>query len=88
MASELIWKRLSEGDRKEIEKKAKKIMDDFAKTLEKLPVRKEGVVEREIFEREEGDGRKCDSDFRDLMFENASKKDKEFIIAEKGSWIK
>ena len=44
MASELLWRRLSEAEKKAIEQKAKKIILEFGKTLEKLripPIRKE-----------------------------------------------
>lgn len=88
MASQLIWKRLSDAEKKEIEKKAKGIMEDFAKTLEKLPARKEGIVERVDFEREEKEPWRVDSDFRMIMLENAPKKQDDCIVAEKGAWIK
>jgi len=87
MASELMWRRLSELEKKEIEKKAKKVMEDFAKTLEKLPARKEGIVEREVFEREENNLFESDKDFRMIMLENAPKKEDNCIIGEKGAWV-
>ncbi|MBI2628913.1 hypothetical protein HYW74_02430 [Candidatus Pacearchaeota archaeon] len=49
MASELMWRRVSEAEKKQIEEKAKRIMLDFGKTLEKLPKVKEAVVERDVF---------------------------------------
>jgi len=89
MASELTWRRLSDKERKEVEEKAKKIMLEFGKTLESLPEIPEAVVEREKFEREEnGKITECDDIFRDIMLENAPKKNKDFIIAEKGGWTK
>jgi len=87
MASELTWRRLSDKERKEVEEKAKKIMLEFGKTLESLPEIPEAVVEREKFEREEGKGDLCDDIFRDIMLGNAPKKNKNFIIAEKGGWV-
>ncbi|MEK6873457.1 MAG: hypothetical protein AABW91_01320 [Nanoarchaeota archaeon] len=90
MASEMLWRRLSDKERKEVEQKAKKIMLEFGKTLEKLPEIPEAIVDREKFEREEGlvDNEKCSADFRDLMFENAPNKNDDCIIAEKGEWTK
>ncbi|MFA6022869.1 MAG: hypothetical protein WC781_02155 [Candidatus Pacearchaeota archaeon] len=88
MASELIWRRLSEQEKKEIEKKAKGVMESFAKTLDKLPARKEGIVDREVFMREESGHLMSGNDFRMIMFENAPKKDNDCIVAEKGAWVK
>lgn len=83
----MLWRRLSDKERKEVEEKAKKIMLDFGDTLENLPDIPEAIVDRENFERDEGDNSLGnDSMFRDLMFENAPKKNKDFIIAEKGKW--
>ena len=88
MASELLWRRVSEGEKKQIEEKAKKIMLDFGKTLEKLPKVKEAVVERESFMRDESK-EKCgsDLDFRKIMFDNAPNKEGDCIVAEKGKWV-
>jgi len=90
MASELTWRRLSDKEKKEVEQKAKKIMLDFGDTLESLPDIPEAIVDRVEFERKEcveeySSGK--DENFRDLMFENAPKKNKDFIIAEKGGWV-
>ena len=90
MASELLWRRVSEAEKKQIEDKAKRIMLDFGKTLEKLPKVKEAVVERESFMREESEGKtdsERDSDFRKIMFDNAPNKEGECIVAEKGKWV-
>ncbi len=89
MASEMMWRKLSEGDKKAIQDKAKKIMLEFGKSIEKLPEMPDSFVERAEFERAEGseDGGRSDNDFRKIMFENAPKKDKDSIIAEKGKWV-
>ncbi len=89
MASSVLWKKLSDVEKKEIEEKSKKLILEFGDTLEKLPPIKESFVDRAEFEREEAsDGKdvRCDNTFRDLMFENAPNKNKDFIIAEKGKW--
>ncbi|MEM3113269.1 MAG: hypothetical protein QXI33_02485 [Candidatus Pacearchaeota archaeon] len=87
MTSSVLWKRLSDKERKEIEEKSKKLILEFGDTLEKLPDIPETFIEMEKFEREEGsEDVSCDSDFKDLFFENAPRKNKDFIIAEKGKW--
>ena len=48
---------------------------------------KDFYVNRDEFEREERKGQKCE-DFKEELLKNAPKKDKDFIIAEKGSWKK
>ena len=90
MASSVLWKKLSDVEKKEIEEKSKKLILEFGDTLEKLPNIKETYVDREEFEREEASGGKDvghDNTFRDLMFENAPNKNSDNIIAEKGKWV-
>lgn len=84
-------------DKSSIKKQAKEILDKFAKALEKVKTDKTGLsskddeghkdfyVDRKEFEREEGKGKKCQG-FKEELLKNAPKKDKDFIIAEKGSW--
>jgi len=87
MASELLWRRLSEQEKKQVEEKAKKVILDFSKTIEKLPKLGEGFVERDNFERDETQPWKTDSEFRKIMMKNAPHKDDNCIIAEKGKWV-
>ncbi len=83
---DFIFHRIGEQEKEEIKKKAKQIMDSFSKKLSKIDeTGEEPFVERENCEREEGEG-KCEELDRDLMFENAPEKNKDFIIAEKGGW--
>jgi len=72
-------------DNQEIKKQAKKIIDNFAKELEKVKI-EEARVEREQDRREEGEGEEGDEEFRKIMFENAPDKDNDCIVGEKGSW--
>ncbi len=76
-------------EQEEIKKQAKKIMDDFAKALEKSKVKEETVfLERDEDRRQEKD-EACDNDFREIMLENAEKIDarkEDFIVGEKGGW--
>jgi len=88
MASELLWRRLSENEKKDIEAKAKNLILEFGKTVEKLPGRKEAFVEREKDRREEGDWADCDGEFKKLMLKNAPKIQGDCIVAEKGKWVK
>ena len=77
-----------ELDKKIIEREAKKILDTFAKTLEKVEKEKgseEYFVHRDEFEREEKQGDSC-TGFKELFLANAPHHDKDFVIAEKGEW--
>lgn len=77
-----------EQKRKEIAVEAKRILDNFSKALEKVEFKekKENEEEKSRGFREEKDGKKGNSDFRKIMFENAPQKNDEFIIAEKKKW--
>ncbi len=74
-------------DKQKIEKQAKEILDKFAKALEEVEGKsdKEFYVDRNEFEREEGEGEEC-SDFKKQLLKNAPEHDDDFIIAEKGGW--
>ena len=78
---------MSVDDRKraEIGKEAKQILDKFSKSLSAIKPT-DTNVEREVDRRKEGEGSKCDPEFREIMFENAPTKNKDFIIAEKKKW--
>ena len=83
-----LWREVSEKEKEEIRVKAKSIIDDFSKELEKIGKEKvsEYSVEREGCEREEGSSEKASEIDRDVMFKNAPSKNNDFIIAEKGAW--
>lgn len=88
MTNEFTWRKISDKEREEIKKQAKGIMDSFAKKLEKVEKEIKNIdvgVERDKFERDEGSGA-CQEIDKDIMFENAPKKNKDFIIAEKKGW--
>lgn len=99
--ADFLWKRVSEKEKEDIRKQAKEIMDDFSKKLSKVDKKvDESLIERNEGEREEAPlgvpqsaefgGKaesKCENDFsREIMFKNASKKNKDFIIAERKKW--
>lgn len=83
-----LWSRVSEKEKEEIKQEARKIMDSFSEALESVKEEVgEAFVDRENDRRAEKEGgEKCDEEFREIMFDNAPKKNKDFIIAEKGEW--
>jgi Asp-tRNA(Asn)/Glu-tRNA(Gln) amidotransferase C subunit len=96
--SDFLFHEVSEKEKEKIKKEAKAIMDSFSNKLFKIGKLPEDVgidtlkgTSREISEREESSGKCPDIDTlkgtsRKIMFENASNKDDDFIIAEKGGW--
>ncbi len=86
MANDFLFHKISEKEKQDIKDQAKKIMDSFSKKLlqikEDIP---EPLIERENGERNEGETPQNKID-RDIMFQNAPTKNKDFIIAEKGGW--
>lgn len=85
--SNFLFHKVSEEERKNIQKQAREIMDSFSKKLEKVSdkIKEEPLIEREECEREENSGKVCEIDRR-IMFRNAPHSDDNFIIAEKGGW--
>ena len=83
-----LWRKVSEKEMDSIRREAKAVIDNFSKSLERVSKEKlsDSGVEREEFERVEGQGKVCDESFRDLMFKNAPEKSQDFIIAEKKVW--
>jgi len=84
MANEFTWHEVKEEEKKEIEKKAKIIMDSFSKKIEKIDISKKN-------KEEETDSRRKNYENsakinREIMFSNAREKNKDFIIAEKKKW--
>jgi aspartyl-tRNA(Asn)/glutamyl-tRNA(Gln) amidotransferase subunit C len=77
---------MEEKDIKEVEKKAKEILDKFSKSLASVKGEEEWNVERKDERRKEGEGKSCDKEFREIFFRNAPKKDEDFLIAEKKTW--
>ncbi len=82
---DFLWHEVDEKERKDIQKQAKTIMDGFSKKLSKIDKKMpEPLIEREHGEREEGgEIKKID---KAIMFENASEKNSDFIIAERKRW--
>jgi len=84
---DFLFHSLSDKERKEIRRDAKRILDSFSEKISKVKVSKgEPIIKREDFERDEREGKIGDDNFRKIMFDNAPNKNKDFIIAEKKSW--
>ena len=78
---------ISEDKKKEIEMDAQKILKNFSKSLSKIKFSEKKKTSYGVSGfRKEGNGMKCDKDFRGRMFENAPKKEDNYIIAEKKVW--
>lgn len=85
--SDFLFHKVSEEEREEIKKEAKKILDDFSAKLEKVSKVSESVIERGEGDREEMENGKSDESFsREIFFENAPNKNKDFVIGEKKGW--
>jgi hypothetical protein len=89
--SDFLFHKVSEQEKEKIRKEARKLMDKFADKISKIKKLEEPLIEMEKCERQEHEkGEKCcdcnDSDFREIMFQNAPDKNKDFIIAEKKKW--
>ena len=80
-----LWHKVSEQEKEEIKKQAKKILDDFASKLEKIEV-KEELYENQSGSRDEGMPWQTDAEFANTMIANAPLVDNNEIIAEKGAW--
>ncbi len=76
---------VTEKEREDIKKQAKKILDEFSSALDKIKT-SEAHFENKDGTRQEGDGWNLDEEFRDTAFANAPLVDDEFFVAEKGGW--
>ena len=83
--NDFTWHKVSNKEKKEIKKQAKKLLDDFASEIAKIKI-EEKHFENNSGIREEGDGWDTDREFRDIMFSNAPFVEDDFIVAEKGEW--
>jgi hypothetical protein len=82
-----LWHKISEKDQEELKLEAKRVMDSFSKSLEKVEkeLTEDFCVKRENQSREETRAH-SKKDFRDVFFENAHSKVGDMIKAEKGKW--
>jgi hypothetical protein len=84
---DFLWHKVSEKEKQEIQEQAKQIMNSFSSKLSKIKDNLEdSFVERDFGEREENEGKNDENFSREIMFNNAKEKNKDFIIAEKKTW--
>ncbi len=84
---DFLWHKVSDEEKKDIQKQAKQIMDSFSKKLSGLDKNtEEPVVERGSGMRDEAEGKDCDETFRDMLFKNTAGKKGDFIVSEKKKW--
>lgn len=84
---DFLFHTLSEKEKEEVKREAKKILDSFSEKLSKVKVPdEEPLIIRREYEREEGNGVEPEGGFKEKIFENAINKDDDFIIAEKKRW--
>ena len=77
---------VSEQKKKDIFLEAKRILDNFSKALEKVEFKEKKDKADIAGFREEGVGKLDNQDFRKRMFDNAPKKNDNFVIAETKKW--
>lgn len=83
---DFLFHKVSENEKKDIQKQAKKIMNDFSKQLNRVNKKVEkALIERDKGEREESN-KGCNDFSREIMFDNAPEKSKDFIVAEEKKW--
>ncbi|MCX6746995.1 MAG: hypothetical protein NTU63_02570 [Candidatus Pacearchaeota archaeon] len=83
---DFLFHKISEKGKEEIRKQVKSIIDFFSNKLSKIDKAvKEQFIERENCERIEKEENK-ENFSREIMFENAPDKNKDFIVAEKKKW--
>lgn len=73
----------------DVKNKAKQIIDNFSKALEKEKIKSLNKNRSTINDRRKekiDNTKKVDLRFREILFQNAPKKNNEFIIAEKKHW--
>jgi len=77
---------MEEKEVQKLERETKKLLDKFSLALSNVKSKEEWNISRNEDRRKEGEGKICDKEFRELMFENAPQHNEDFIIAEKKTW--
>ncbi len=84
---DFLFHKLSEKEKEEIRKQVNSILQSFSEKLSQIDGKiGENFIEREEFERKEGEDKEDETFSREIMFKNAPEKNKDFIIAEKKKW--
>ena len=82
-----VWKKVDEKLKSQIERQAKKILDDFSDSLKKIGEGKLKLgVKRKQQVREEGKG-KVNIAFRKKFLKLVPKEEKGYVVSEKGGWL-
>lgn len=82
-----VWKKVDENLKKQIEKEAKRILNDFSNSLKGLGEGKlKFGVKRKQQVREEGNG-KVNSEFRKKFLKLVPNEKEGYVVSEKGSWL-
>ncbi len=80
------WHQVSEQEKEEIRKNAKKLLNEFSSKLDKI---KTSEIKKDSGKlREEDNGLEANKEFQELMMDNAPMTENGLIIAEKGGWKK
>ena len=87
MVENSLWRKVSEEEKERIKDEARDLLRNFAEKLKDVRAT-QGHFKSGDGTREEGDGWKTDSEFRELTFENAPFIEEDSIVAEKRSWKK
>lgn len=83
---DFLFHKVSEKEKEEIRKQAKKIVDDFSRQLDSVKGKvSESMIEQGEGQRKEGEI-KCNEIDRKIMFENAPETKGDFIVGEKKKW--
>lgn len=77
---------MNEVEKEKIRKDARRIMEDFGATLNKVKTREKKKENQVGGFREEGAGESASEDFRQRMFDNAPGRKGDFLISEKKKW--
>ncbi|MEI7718720.1 MAG: hypothetical protein WCI72_02540 [archaeon] len=81
------WHPVTEAEKEEIRKNAKNLLDEFSSKLDKVKS-VEHKSERKENLRVEKTGKQTETDFREIMLDNAPLVEDGLIIAETGHWKK
>lgn len=82
---DFLFHKLSEKEKEDIRKQVDSILQSFSKKLSGIKGDiKEQFIERDEFDRNEGEKQPDIS--RQIMFENAPEKNKDFIVGERKKW--
>ena len=85
--SNYTWHPVTEQEKEDIKKDAKKLLDEFSSNLSKIKTSEPRADAKENL-RPEGTGWKTNEEFREYMMDNAPSVEDNLIIAETGKWKK